>query len=401
MNRNRIIYILLPLVILAGAAAASVSCTQGDLGIFYSLEIESELERDRGLADSLKVWNMTKTDNDNYYIAAGKVYTRSAGGDEDWSAVDPPETNMLSSNIVFFDGYIFSVFRTEAGVSRLYRRPDTSGTDWTEIADTEINGKDIMTVFSAHDTLFVCRREDGGTADGYTLWHSQAGDPLNFDQTALGLPDDESPRFIFDAAFDGTDYWVISGGILFTGTSDVLTEATMTDSAVGTISPHNFGGIFFADSTVYTELPADLLFLTDSSGNLYTLEEGNTFWHVGVSPSTENQNITFYDMELLTVNPSGTDIPILIIGSNNGYYEVPFDGTEDLTALAPARPDIDSYSTSINYLNTTLSTGTILELFLDNRGTAAAADDLMYACTSSTGLWVNNLGDQDRVWSQE
>ena len=396
MKRTPLLYILLTLALLAAAAAVSVSCTQGDLGLFYSLEIESELEQDRGLADSLKVWNITKTTpNDNYYIAAGKVYTRSAGGDEDWSAVDPPETNMLSSGIVFFNGDLFSIFRTEDGVSRLYRRPDTDGAAWTEVAHTDIKGKAIESVFVAGPTLFACRRDDVGTADAYTLWNSADGS--TFTQTTLGLPEDQSPRFIFDAAYDGTDYWVISGGTLFTGSEAALTEATLTGV---TPTPDDFGGIFFAaDAELGPSVSSDLLFVSDAEGYLYTKEGGT--WHTGVTPSTENQTIIYYDMELLTVNPSGTDIPILIIGSNNGYYEVPFTGTVDLSTLTPVRPDIDSYSTSVNYLNTTLSDGTIRKLFLDDRGTPEITDDLMYACTSSTGLWVNNLGDQNRVWSRE
>jgi prepilin-type processing-associated H-X9-DG protein len=400
MKPKRLIHIFLAFSLLA--AVFSIGCTQDELGIFYSLEIESELEQDRGLEDNLKVWDMTKTAAGNYYIAAGTVYTRSSGGTEDWSTVAPPQEEMLSSNILFFDGHLFSIYRTEDGASRLYRRPDTSGATWTEVADADLNGKEIMSVFSAGTALFVCRRENPGTADAYTLWNSAVGDPLNFSQTILtGLSENQSPRYIFDASYDGTDYWVISGGLLLSGTSGNLSEVTMNQVGGGALSPDNFGGIFFVDS-VDLGTANDLIFISDKSGNLYTKEEGNADWYVGVNPSTENQTITFYDMELLTVDESGSTVPVLMIGSNNGYYEVPFDGTQDLASLSPSRPDIDSYSTSINYLNTTLSEGTILELFLDNRGTGGdVTDDLMFACTSSTGLWVNNLGDTDRVWSRE
>ena len=405
MIPKRIINILIPFALLAAAAGGMAGCTQEELGIFYSLEIESELEQDRGLEDNLKVWDMTKTDNDNYYIAAGTVYTRSAGGTEDWSEVEPPAAENLSSDIIFFDGFLFSIYRTEDGASRLYRRTDTAGASWQEVADTEINGNEIMSVFSADTTLFVCRRENPGTADAYTLWNSTVGDPLNFSQTTLAgtfITGNQSPRYIFDASYDGADYWVISGGTLFSGTSGALSEVTMSEVGGGSLSPGDFGGIFFAEAAdLGPSVSNDLLFLSDKEGGLYTKETGSADWYAGVNPSTENQTITFYDMELLTVDSSGTEIPILLIGSNNGYYEVAFDGDQTLASLAPGRPDIDSYSTSINYLNTSLSSGTILELFLDDRGTPDVTDDLMFACTSSTGLWVNNLGDQDRIWSRE
>ena len=65
-----------------------ISCNQSDIGIFYGIEKEEKII-DRSLSNSLTIGAMDKLGS-TLYIAAGKVYKKASGTNNEWSKVFYP-----------------------------------------------------------------------------------------------------------------------------------------------------------------------------------------------------------------------------------------------------------------------------------------------------------------------
>lgn len=381
-------------------------CTQENMGIYYSLEVERDLEGDKGLDDSLKVWELAAA-GDKYFIAAGKVYRREIA-DGTWSELAPPAEGMLSSDIEYFNGTVYAMYRTaDAKTSKLYTFNTGSGS-WTPFdsvsGDTNERVTGIMTVGSG---LFVSVLKDDLDAEynPYSLYYTADGS--SFSLVDLPGENDYSVRMIFDGDFDGTNYWFISGNRIFSGTDpSVLSSDVSLVNADGTdISPADMGGIYYCrelekifisskDGLVFVKNGASAVSGTDLSSGWYSStrkykgETGEVFYDFIKVPKSD------YDQ---------TSGVVVIVGSDNGYYEIYFPG-DPVTAeeLSISAPDGTTETTTINYLNTKLADNSIRS-FSYYAGNAGASDDVIFACTTSSGLWRNTFSSSagQRVWSRE
>lgn len=383
-------------------------CTQEDIGIFYSLEIESELEDDKGLDNELKVWEMVRTDSgddDKYYIAAGKVFSRPASEEDEssisWSDVDAPSEGMLCSDIAYFNGNVHAVFRNADGtVSNLYTY-NTSASAWDLIdVDTSVSDERIMGIIQLSDRMYVEKFEVDAGSDyykPYSLWFSTDG--TTFSRSTLDnidLTDDISSRLIFDGDFDGTNYILVSGNALYRSTTDgsSFEEFTAKNTEGDPITFSNIGGIYYSATH-------QLLFLSSQSGFIYANDlaadpDISANWYK--STDLDNSDLVFYDFAYIPAADDGREI--VIVGSDKGYYEIP--SLENLDALTPRRPGSDELTTTVNYLNTSLSNGSIRKFFIDDD--PALTSELIFALTTSNGLWQNRLiddADPHRVWTRE
>lgn len=387
------------------------SCTQEDIGIFYSLEIESELEEDKGLEDELKVWEMVRTDitdsEDSYFIAAGKVFSRPAVAAEDstvsWSDVSPPAEGMLCSDIVFFNSSVFALFRTSDGtVSNLYVYRSSADPPWELVdVDTSVDNERIMGIIQVSDTMYVEKFEVDAGSDyykPYSLWYSTDGSSFNkcsINNSNPDLSDDISLRLIFDGDFDGTNYMLVSGNAVYRSTDgSSFDEVTLTDTGGTAITFTDIGGVYYSDTH-------SLLFLSSKSGFIYANDlasDPDITANWNKSTDLDDSDLVFYDFSYIPSAEDGTEV--VIVGSDEGYYEIP--SLNDLTSITPRKPGSEELTTTVNYLNTALSNGSIRKFFVDSA--PDLTNEVIFALTTSNGLWQNRLiddADPHRVWTRE
>lgn len=384
------------------------SCTQENMGIYYSLEVEKDLEGDKGLDDSLKVWELVRAGS-SYYIAAGKVYSRAVDGGT-WAEIAPPAEGMLSTDVEYFNGSVYALFRSGDGeTSQIYRYQ--SGTAaWQQInsiSGTEGERVTGLMVIGAGMYVTVLRDDLSAGYSPYSLYYTADGSSY----TLVDLPGDNdySVRIIFDGDFDGTNYWVVSGDSLFFGTAPGVfdTEVSIGDADGNQdgnpVLPSSIGGIFYN-----SEL--DTLFLSSKDGYVLTKSDPGSAgadpgsgWYSSVQKFAGSDPEVFYDFTKVPHTDYGSSGEVtVIVGSDNGYYEIGFAETTDTTPIRVSSPDGTTVTTTINYLNTKLADNSIRSFAYDP-GDSVGADDVVFACTTSSGLWRNTYteGASQRVWSRE
>ena len=378
-------------------------CTQETMGIFYSLEVEKDLEGDKGLEDSLKVWKLTKT-GDSYFIAAGKVYSRGIESG-DWEEIPPPAEGMLSSDIEYFNGTLYAMYRTgDAATSKLYTY--TAGNaPWTEAGSISGAASERVTGLMAVDSgLYVSvLKEDLDSAyDPYALFYSSDGS--TFSLVDLPGDNDYSVRMIFDGDFDGTNYWFISGDTVFSGTDPAVltTRVSLTNTGGTVMTPANIGGVYYCPEIekIFISSKNGVVLVKNRPASSADISSG---WYSSITKYSGETAEVFYD--LIKVPGSGYDdtgAVTVIVGSDNGYYEIGIADGPDADSLSITAPSGLTETTTINYLNTKLANNSIRSFAYDPAG-AGGGDDIIFACTTSSGLWRNTYNAEagQRIWSRE
>ncbi len=374
------------------------------MGIFYSLEVEKDLEGDKGLDDSLKVWELTKA-ADMYYIAAGKVYRRGLTADH-WDEIAPPAEGMLSSDIEYFGGGVLAIFRSMDGnTSKLYVL-NRSNLNWIQIPTVSGNVNErIANMIVVGGYLYVSVLNDSAATayKPYTLFCSGNGSSF----TRVDLPGDDniSTRLIFDGDFDGTNYWLVSGNSIITGTDPVVLDTTVTayNQIREVITPAHIGGIYYCPEL-------DKIFISTQDGTVLAKNQPGLagsdltyYWYTSSTAYKGDSVEVFYD--IMKVPVSGYDqegTVVIIVGSDSGYYEIGVDKAHNATSLSLSRPITNTQTTTINYLNTSLSESSLRYFAYDPGGTGGG-DDIIFACTTNSGLWRNTYSTDagQRIWSRE
>jgi hypothetical protein len=307
--------------------------------------------------------------------------------------------------MTYFNSTIYGVFRNSAGTTSQLHQFDTTAATWGNPLDldTSVEGERIMGIFSVNNILFIEKLEtESGTDyyDPYTLWYTTDGTTYakaGLDNTTL--QDGISLRLIFDGAYDGTNYWLVSGNTIYTGTTGTsFQETSITDTNGNAITLSDIGGIYYNSDL-------NMLFLSSKDGLIYIYDIGSS---LGWYPSTAfvDTEVVFYDFAYIPA-PSGYAYGefIVIVGSDEGYYEIP--RLDDLTSITLQKPGADLLTTSLNYLNTSLSQGSVRNFYIDEDpsagGSVTYGDDILFACTTNNGLWINKLNDDAtfRIWSRE
>jgi len=382
--------------------SAFFGCTQENMGIYYSLEVEKDLEGDKGLDDSLKVWEMIKA-GDTYYIAAGKVYRRGFS-DESWAELGPPESGMLSSDITFFNDTIFCIYRSADGnTSKLYSL-NTNDYSWTALETITADKDDRITGVIALQTVLyvsVLNEDVDSSYKPYSLHFTEDG--TNFTLVDLPGDNDYSVRIISDGDFDGTNYWLVSGDTILSGTSPgSLTETISPNDTNGNdLTPANIGGIYYCEDI-------DKIFISSKEGTVIFKNQPSTGiladdWYQSESALSGDDYEVFYDFTKVTVpGVDQTESIIVIVGSDSGYYEINVDSAADADTIDLSKPTGFTNTTTINYLNTKLAVNSIRN-FLFDPVNSGYDDDVIFACTTSSGLWRNayNASSGARIWSIE
>jgi hypothetical protein len=355
------------------------SCNYSPIGIFQSLEIESELD-DGGLNNDLSVGTMTKKGN-TYFIAAGLVYKRNAKEGASWSKISSPKDDYICQDLALFGDTLYAIFfNTDGKEAPLYT---LKGGDTFKPVDgfEKKQCTNIITLDEA-EQLFVTEK----TGDKKFKIHYRKDTETEFKQSAIDIEDlsDDILDFqITDAAYqvDAGKTWLIAGNRLLT-TTDSGKTLSAADKSPDTKAL--FGGIHYSQSL-------EALFVTTEDGVLYGYREG-AGWGGG-SKELEGSP-RFYDVIDF---PLRKDEVVLVVGSEQGYYEKLYSElpvkAEDIKGIKLENPGLQGVTSTFNYLNTKLADCVIQSFFYD--------DEKLFACTLNQGLWRNEGKPDKRSWNRE
>jgi hypothetical protein len=364
-----------------------ISCNFGPMGIFKSLEVESQLD-DGPLSNDLSVGSFVKK-GDTYYIGAGLVYKRDTG-DDTWEKYNSPEDNYICLEIAIIDSRIYAVFYNTDGTDfRLYY---ISGDGFNR--DDELKNKNVMNLLPVVDASGVTKTLFTTVKSGdyaYQLYY-RTDSSDNFSKCSIeGSSDDEVSHMISDAALYDSKIWIVSGNTIYFSTDNGDSFQIKGDTPD---SEAKYEGLYYAPTL-------DALFLSTIDGKVFGYKDGS--WG-DAGKIDGGETYRFYDMTELPVgSDSHPDRTLLIVGSSNGYYEAVFNETpvesDDLDDIDLQTPGLNSYSTSENYLNTELSVSVVTKLYIDTE--ESSSDPPLFACTLVNGIWRNEKEGGKRIWNRE
>jgi hypothetical protein len=229
----------------------------------------------------------------------------------------------------------------------------------------------VTDLFMENSTLFVLEQRDGTYEDEKTYRLYSSTDGSAFTPVSLGGSADIAYP-VRDVAHDGTNFWIISGSNLYSGTAASL-------PAVGTapsVSGKDFVGLFW-DGTYYylaREGVEDGIVSRSSDGSSWATLSSSLYLNPDVSDFAAYNNGTA-DIILLG---RGADED----GDDGGYYE-------SISGGGFGTPS-SSYSAGSDYSDLTLSENPVRRLY-------AFGNDI-FACPAGDGLWLRNKtsGNWDR-----
>ena len=367
--RKLLILLLLPVVFL--------SCNRSGMGIFYSISEEQPLA-DTDLDNTLSVTGFAEAGT-QYVMSAGTLFSRSMTESVWTNTVDMPTGLTVCVSLVTFGTELYAVFADSTGnTTGLYTSP-TGTVAWTEISVTD----NRLTALTATTTaLYLTEMVDSAT---YITRESQDGADFS---TTLTL--DGQYTSVTDSATFAASTWLLSGANIYKGTAGSPSSFSKLAGTPETVA--GYGGLM-ASSLV----PA--LFLSNAEGTVYASTDGITWYSATIVDSDDNP-VPLFDMAEISV--AGT--PVVLVGAENGYYDIVFEGGDFTTTFTPATPGSEaagSYSSSdSNYLVVDLRRSVVRFFYVD------VAESTIFAGTSGNGLWINPISGSDpdtvvRKWDRQ
>ena len=342
------------------------SCNESDMGIFYGLKIEEKL-KDGSLPNSVTVGNMLKAGT-KLYIAAGSVYTKTSGTEEDWSKVNPPSGYDLTISMAnAFDGTekVYAIFYTKNTANKGFFSFD--GNSWTSISTASLNGS-LEQVNSANNVIFVSTRIAPNIAELY-YYTGGAFTKINIDMVTS----------TFCVIHDGTDYYISNYNKIFKGSLPNPSLILQLDSRYD-IKGLASGSLAGIDSNIYFTYwnrrnLRGYITVINNSGNILKDSAIGTFMLHGI----KFFNVSGYQFLLC-----GT--------AGRGYYQILNPNWDNINLERPKNNILaENYNSTVELQNSV-----VLDFFIDG-----GSDGDLYALTSTRGLWKNSDSGGYRTWSIE
>jgi len=369
------------------AALLTFSCVQNPSGLFYSLQYETGIS-DGPLDNKLTVGGMTSRGG-NYFIASGNFMYRAvnAASATEWTA-STPVTGDSCYKLIDLDEIYAIFFNTETLDYKLYKA-DTSaiatGITWSAINIAAIpTDESIVDIAESGSRIFLYTEKTvagvAGNDKRYSVYSTAASSLA--DGTVL-VPEPNissiSSYGEFDIDFDGTNYWLISGNKLFSGSSRAMTENTAAAAVTDRIKGAVFGGVICIGTDIYLSTEEGVLLK-------YTTAAGWT----DLTPATAYESL--FDFKRVTI--AADSIDVLLLGSAQGYYEL------DLNAAAPAfnspKTAETNLTTKVQFASIEMSNDILRDFYVDS------STGRVFALGYSAGLWKNSLSDDGaRFWDIE
>jgi hypothetical protein len=395
------------------------SCS--DVGIFYTLEIEEEIEDNNNLNDSAVFSNLVDTDSSStsgYYIgnAGPSIYYRSKGSSySSWSKLSVPTSGYASdatnsSMVLVGDDLFISRISYDGDyvVSGIYCLPDAASNldspTWTTITEN-LDGEDddfvFYNLFTANGYLYVNELEkdddddedDLNTTDSFIYVSTATPDVDTYDHIGtsyteisndVGLDSTEHLiKVIYETT--STSYWLIYNdtdedviaGYAYYDTDPYFATSTNTKN----VSSNMYSDIFFYDDD--DDDVNDCILLSDVDGSIYIYDLVDTDWStIDVDdPDIDCMYRGFANIEDLVNDTVIVGTSAYDDESGVGYYQI------DMSSLSIDEDD----DFSDNYSSTDLDDSSIAGFLMDSQ------NDRLFAYTENEGVWLN-VSDE---WSLE
>jgi hypothetical protein len=383
--------------ILIIAAALLSSCIENPSGLFYSLQSESAIY-DGTLDNGLTIGGMAER-NSYYFIGAGNVkYKSTADTATTWTDDNPDILAGLDYTCykLFNLDEIYAIYFNSESLDYKFFKADTSlmatnGITWgSEIVITGLDGEKLVDVVSSNNTLFLYTETTvtgvSGSEKRYSVYTTPfaalaAGTVITTEASLSSL----ASYGELDVDWDGTEYYLVSGNMLFKGTSGSWTDITSTAVAAhtdGKIKGNGFGGLICVGPDIY---------LSTEEGVLLKYSAGS--WSDLTSTAVLNR---IYDFKRFTVTDENIDI--LLLGSELGYYELDLDAT---TPAFSSPETADTMLTSkVQFASIELSNDIVRDFFVDSDNTTASR---VFALGYNAGMWKNSYktAKTERFWDLE
>ncbi len=356
------------------------SCTEGPLGIFYSLEFEKKIT-DSKLSNYITVSNSFKT-SDYYYIVSNTIRKKSVG-DVEWVDVAPPESMSVCQAAVLFKGELYAAFSDLAGAQFGLYKSIPVAEAWQAITpqvtddSPSISGNQVISLHVVSDGtnehLYLTMRLYSLDLGNYYYLAYHSTDGISFTKvTTTGVSLYAPVNGGAYTNYNGIPtYWLISGYFLLKST-DGVTFSRDTDSQ--TTSVKGYGGI-------YRSALQNRLYLSSLDGFIAAYD--GTSW-------TKSETVSDIGFTVFMDYETDTASITLVGAKTKGYYEITGIALSSPTALTT---DINNYRSSNLYYSEVSS------FLVDTVGSSKT----IFAGTIGRGLWKNVYDESAsaRIWSIE
>ncbi len=372
----------------------SFSCIDNPSGLFYSLQYESGID-DGNLDNGLTVGGLAMR-NGYYFAACGNLKYKNIANDNSWTDDNP--AGFLDADTGLLSGYacyrlinldeLYAIYYNSDTLDYYLLKGDTSamsaaeGIVWSSaITITALGGESLIDIKQSNGRIFLYTETTVSGAVGndkrFSVYSTDAA-ALAADTALTTELSGLTSYGELDVDHDGTNYWLITGNKLYTGLTGSLSDVTSTATAADTndeILDNGFGGIYcHSNGDVYLSTEEGVL-LKYSAGAWTDLTSAAVFNRI-------------YDFKRVTL---GTDIDVLLLGSELGYYEL------DLNAATPtfvSPEDADTQLTStVQFSSIEMSNDIIKDFFVDS------ANNRVFGLGYTAGLWVNEYDAVITDWS--
>jgi hypothetical protein len=367
-----------------GLALVTLGCVNKEqLPIFYTLETEEPVEENRGLPGDLSAFKMVNTGT-RYFLAAGTLFTRLPGSGTTWSAIDPPVSGALCNTIELYDDGGGSLlyagwFDKDSGDGLgLYTLDPAAGSwsagSWTAQTNGGATGGGVQIGLLKDVGASSLLVATSTAPNSHTLHYYDVAD---FDGPGDAPLVASSSASFADADYDGSNYWVVTGRQIYTGTPGAMAAPPSTPSTAGDPSAA-FGGVLAVDLTH--------VYVSSQGGTLYFSGDAGTSWsNSDTSPiQVDSKDVPFTRF----VNVDSVIAGQIYAGTGGyGYYVIPSSGAIASGGLSRKPPSNISG----------LYNGAINSFLLDTGSTPTS----LFVCTSGAGLWRGDFSAGDWIWKQE
>jgi hypothetical protein len=357
--RKYLLYTILSIFILS----FFVGCNADGVGIFYTLSKEEELSGSD--LQGLYIRSFANIGS-NVFCGAGPSVWKDNGSS--WKNVSKSGYN--SDPAIASDGTtIYAALYEEDDTDQEKTIWSYDGSSWTKVT-TPFESSTSMWLLDTSGLDFIVRSPDGN--DSYDIYSTDYSTITNLNlNTAYPIT---------DAAYDGSGTYVLVGGSYYNDNPLIYHgDGTSFTAATDTVSDPIGGVIYYKDDD---SIPPDrsTFYLTTKDGNLWSSTDGDTWDVVDEAPDNYSDDTPLlFDMGVVTFDSTA----YLVIGSDEGYYEM------DLSGTSISRPEgtIDS-DTDIEASYSTFADGYVRCFY--------TVEDNHFLMGTATGVWENDNGDLDQ-----
>lgn len=384
-----------------------ISCTDNAFGIFYSIQYESEVTNGN-LNDELTVGGMvseTIGSNVYYFAAAGDFMYKSDSATE-WTVANPVSlqgddgelNGYLCFKVELLDSIYAIYYDADTIVHRLFKADTSSiaesGISWTEIdisgyfsdlrndsSNISVNLVDIMQCNNRTFLYVQTEYTNSISDDTDTLFYVYSTTETSLtSSTSLTLELSGLKAYgDFDVDYDGSNYWLVAGRLLYRGISGSwteITESSFPTTAQDNIDGYGYGGIICVGSDVYLSTEEGVL-LKYSSGSWTDL-------------TSEDLLNPLYDFKRATFNYTNSNVDVLLLGASEGYYVLNL-ADSSATFCLPTKDTDELTTTALQYESIDLRNTVVTDFYVND------STKTIFALCFTGGLWVNT----EKSWSLE